>query len=125
MTEQDLYRELDAITGGLESFLAESADETWRQEGYSLFTLTASPPNRLLFGFRTAYGMDSAAPDPIVQVKIDRERQAAKIVLIDTLMGYRQETDGDLAYCVVLLEEMQRRRLAGGVAVERAGCPAQ
>jgi len=103
--------------------MMEGADETWRQDGFNTFTLTTLFPDRLLFGFRVKYGLDNQAPDPIYNVKVDRRAKTASLVLVDTLMGYRQVTaktrDGDTADAINLLTEMRLRRRDGGVEVER------
>ena len=118
-----LYQALDALAGGLTDFMTEGADETWRQDGYPTFTFTTLTADRLLFGFRVRYGMDANAPDPIYNVKVDHRHKTAKVLLVDTLKGYRHVKDGDgetdAEEAAALATEMRRRRQAGGVEVER------
>ena len=118
-----LYQALDALAGGLPTFMVEGADETWRQDGHPTFTLTTLTADRLLFGFRVRYGMDANAPDPIYNVKVDHRHKTAKVLLVDTLLGCRHVNDGDgetdAEEAAALATEMRRRRQAGGVEVER------
>lgn len=118
-----LYQALDALAGGLPTFMAEGADETWRQDGHPTFTLTTLTADRLLFGFRVRYGLDAHAPDPIYNVKVDPRHKTAQVLLVDTLKGYRHVKDGEgvaeAEEAAALATKMLHRRQGGGVEVER------
>lgn len=117
-----LYQALDTITGGLPAFMANGADETWRQEGCKPFSLTAMSADKLLFGFDAEINGD-LVPDPIYNVKVDCRAKTANIVLVDTLLGHYQVNEGNreenTAEAVDLAAEMVRRRQAGSVEIKR------
>jgi len=123
MPNQALYQALDAITGGLSAFMAVGTDETWRQEGYSPFSLTTMSPDGMLFGLHTEINGD-LCPDPIYNVKVDHQAKTATVRLVDTLQGYyrvaEDEDQNDAAEATGLLAEvLRRRRQAGEVEIKR------
>jgi hypothetical protein len=108
-----IYQHLDALTDGIERFLADWRDEVWHSEPYQPFHITVLPDRRILFGFRTDINGEQG-PDPMFSVGLGEGRAILDGLVVDTLLGYFQgDVDGNGEYCASFLEEMVNRKRAG------------
>jgi hypothetical protein len=108
-----IYQHLDALTDGIERFLADGRDEVWHSEPYQPFHITALSDRRILFGFRTDINGEQG-PDPMFSVALGDGKALLDGLVVDTLLGYFQgDVDGSGEYCAEFLQEMVRRKQAG------------
>jgi hypothetical protein len=107
-----LYHHLDTFTGGIEQFLVEERDETYRSVAYQPFVCVALGARRVLFGFYAEGGY----PDPTFSVTLGAGQAALESLVTDTMLGHRRGPGSDqeeAEYCAEFLQEMIQRKQRG------------
>ena len=109
-----IYDHLDAFTGGIEMFLAETTDETYESDVYEPFHITALGGRYVTFGFFTEMNGD-LCPDPEISVTLGNGEALLDSLSVQTFLGnlYQGGDGGNAGYCSEFLEMAVERKKNG------------
>lgn len=109
-----IYEHLDAFTGGIEKFLAETADETYESDVYEPFHMVVLGDRTVIFGFSVEMNGD-VCPDPEISVTLGDGEALLDSLSVQTFLGnlYRGGDGGNAGYCSEFLEMAVERKKNG------------
>ena len=112
-TAEIIYQHLDAFTGGIEDFLAATADESYESKVYEPFHMTVMGGRTVTFGFYKEMGGD-LCPDPEFKVTLrDSAADMGSLSVVTLLGSLHGAEDGNGEYCAEFLEDMVTRKKNG------------